>query len=72
VTDVGEESLDLLTVEEVATRLRLSKVTVGRLIKSGELEAVRIGRSRRVAPEAVAEYKSRLRAAAQHPDQPAA
>lgn len=55
--DVGEEALDLLTVKEVAVRLRLSKATVGRLIRSGELESVTIGRARRVAPEAVAAFK---------------
>lgn len=63
--DVGEEALDLLTIGEVATRLRLSKTTVRRLVASKELEAVRIGRALRFAPEAVADYKSRLREAAQ-------
>lgn len=63
MTDVGEEALDLLGVKEVAVRLRVSAVTVRRLIASGELEKVRIGRRVLVAPEAVAEYKARLRAA---------
>ena len=62
--DAGDEALDLLTVQEVATRLRLSVVTVRRLIKSEDLEAVHIGRSVRVAPEAVTAYKAALRAAA--------
>jgi excisionase family DNA binding protein len=61
--DVGPAALELLTVGEVATRLRVSPVTVRRLIKSGDLEAVRIGRLVRVAPEAVADYKGSLRAA---------
>jgi excisionase family DNA binding protein len=65
VVDVGDEALDLLTVKDVATRLRLSQVTIRRLIKSGDLEGVHVGTSVRVAPEAVAEYKDRLRAAAQ-------
>lgn len=38
----------ILTVAEIADRLRLSKMTVYRLIHSGELPAVRIGRSFRV------------------------
>lgn len=63
--DVGNESLDLLTVNEVCARLRLSVATVRRLIRSGELESVKVGASRRVAPEALIDYKARLRAAAQ-------
>ncbi len=62
--DVGLEALELLTVGEVAARLRVSPVTARRLIKSADLEAVRIGRLVRVAPEAVAGYKARLRGAA--------
>lgn len=62
--DVGDEALDLLTIEEVAARLRVSKMTVRRLFASGELESLKVGRSRRFAPEAVADYKDRLRAAA--------
>jgi excisionase family DNA binding protein len=63
--DVGIEALDLLTIGEVAARLRLSSPTIRRLISSGALEAVHIGRSVRVAPEALAEYKAGLRQAAQ-------
>jgi excisionase family DNA binding protein len=63
VLDVGMEALDLLTVGEVAARMRVSTVTVRRLIASDDLEAVRIGRLVRVAPEALADYKGRLRAA---------
>ena len=40
-----------LTVAEVATIMRVSKMTVYRLVHSGELEAIRVGRSFRV-PEA--------------------
>lgn len=38
----------LLTVREVAERLRLHPITVRRLIKAGRLPAVRLGRSVRV------------------------
>lgn len=74
MVDVGDEALDLLDVGEVATRLRLSKPTVRRLIASDDLEAVRVGRRVLIAPEAVLEYKNRLRAEAQarHGDKPAA
>lgn len=41
----------LLTVDEVAQRLRLHPITVRRHIKSGRLPATRIGRSVRVKEE---------------------
>lgn len=72
MVDVGDEALNLLSVKEVATRLRLSEVTIRRLIKSGDLEAVRVGVRVLVAPEAVIEYKDKLRAAAHTGEQGAA
>ena len=42
-----------LTVAEVASQMRVSKMTVYRLVHSGELEAVRVGRSFRVPEPAV-------------------
>jgi excisionase family DNA binding protein len=48
-----------LTVAEVAAVMRVSKMTVYRLVHSGELEAVRVGRSFRVTEEAVNEYLRR-------------
>lgn len=48
-----------LTVAEVAARMRVSKMTVYRLVHSGELEAVRVGRSFRVPDHAVEEYLRR-------------
>ena len=44
-----------LTVEEVAGLMRVSKMTVYRLVHAGELPAVRFGRSYRVPESAVAE-----------------
>ena len=38
----------LLTVEEAAARLNLGRTSVFGLIKRGEIESVRIGRSRRI------------------------
>lgn len=72
--DVGNEALDLLDVGEVATRLRVSKTTVRRLIYSEELESVKIGARVLIAPEAVIAYKEKLRAAGRshHDDRPAA
>jgi excisionase family DNA binding protein len=45
-----------LTVAEVANLMRVSKMTVYRLVHSGELTAVRVGRSFRVPEQAVQEY----------------
>ncbi|MCQ1999650.1 helix-turn-helix domain-containing protein [Arthrobacter zhaoxinii] len=42
-----------LTVSEVAGVMRVSKMTVYRLVHSGELPAVRFGRSYRVPESAV-------------------
>lgn len=45
-----------LTVAEVAAMMRVSKMTVYRLVHGGELPAVRVGRSFRVPDQAVQEY----------------
>lgn len=45
-----------LTVAEVATTMRVSKMTVYRLVHGGELPALRVGRSFRVTEEDVNEY----------------
>lgn len=45
-----------LTVAEVAAVMRVSKMTVYRLVHSGELAAVRVGRSFRVPEDTVNEY----------------
>jgi excisionase family DNA binding protein len=45
-----------LTVAEVASLMRVSKMTVYRLVHSGELSAVRVGRSFRVPETAVHAY----------------
>jgi excisionase family DNA binding protein len=49
-----------LTVAEVAAVMRVSKMTVYRMVHAGELPAVRVGRSFRVPEKAVHDY---LRAA---------
>lgn len=45
-----------LTVAEVAALMRVSKMTVYRLVHAGELPAVRVGRSFRVPEQAVHDY----------------
>ena len=55
----GERPLSevkFLTVAEVATVMRVSKMTVYRLVHSGDLTAVRVGRSFRVPEHAVHAY----------------
>lgn len=49
-------AIKFLKVTEVATLLRVSRMSVYRLIHAGELEAVRFGRSFRVPEHAVNAY----------------
>jgi excisionase family DNA binding protein len=49
-------TVSFLTVAEVAAIMRVSKMTVYRLVHGGELAAVRVGRSFRVPEPAVREY----------------
>ncbi|SDF00432.1 DNA binding domain-containing protein, excisionase family [Blastococcus aurantiacus] len=49
-------AVSFLTVTEVAAIMRVSKMTVYRLVHGGELSAVRVGRSFRVPEPAVREY----------------
>ena len=53
-------NVNFLTVQEVAELMRVSKMTVYRMVHAGELPAVRFGRSYRVPANAVGSY---LRAA---------
>jgi len=54
--DAPLSQVRFLTVAEVATLMRVSKMTVYRLVHSGELTAVRVGRSFRVPERAVHDY----------------
>ncbi len=49
----GQPRAQFLTVAEVAALMRVSKMTVYRLVHNGELPAVRVGRSFRVHTKAV-------------------
>jgi excisionase family DNA binding protein len=46
----------LWTVAEVADHMRVSNMTVYRLIKAGELPAIRVGKNYRVRGSDLAEY----------------
>ena len=52
----NEDKGKFLTVAEVADIMRVSKMTVYRLVHAGDLPAVRVGRSFRVNERAVSEY----------------
>jgi excisionase family DNA binding protein len=52
----GSGAVQFLTVAEVAEIMRVSKMTVYRLVHSGELPAVRVGKSFRVPERSVHEY----------------
>jgi excisionase family DNA binding protein len=45
-----------LTIAEVAAKMRVSKMTVYRLVHNGDLPALRVGRSFRVTEDDVNEY----------------
>jgi excisionase family DNA binding protein len=57
-SDRSEQLSDVrfLTVAEVATVMRVSKMTVYRIVHAGEIQAVRVGRSFRVPEKAVHDY----------------
>jgi excisionase family DNA binding protein len=48
--------LDFMSVREVAERLKVSRMTVHRIIKSGELPAYQIGRLFRISKTDVETY----------------
>lgn len=51
----------LLTIEEAAERLRIGRTSMYRLVSTGAIETVTVGRLRRVPAECLAEYVARLR-----------
>ena len=48
--------VQFLTVAEVASIMRVSKMTVYRMVHAGELPAIRVGRSFRVLEDEVHKY----------------
>jgi excisionase family DNA binding protein len=54
--DRAFNDVHFLTVAEVAAVMRVSKMTVYRLVHNGEMPAVRVGRSFRVPEQAVHDY----------------
>lgn len=57
--DVPPKLGRFMTVAEVARALRVSNMTVYRIIKAGDLAAVRVGRGYRIRAEDVRRYLER-------------
>lgn len=57
-------TLSLLTVEDVAERLRMSRTAVFALLRGGSLRSVQIGNRRRVPAAALDDYVASLSGAA--------
>ena len=57
---IQPESFHLLTINHAAERMAVSVSTVGRLIRSGELPSVTLGRSRRIPSTVIEQYADRL------------
>jgi len=55
-TDRPKLDVRFLTVAEVATAMRVSRMTVYRLVHAGTLPAVQVGRSFRIPEQAVHDY----------------
>lgn len=56
-----EPSPDLLSPEEAANRLRCGRTTIYHLMRTGELESVRVRKLRRIPVRAIEDYIVRLR-----------
>lgn len=54
----NESESSFVTVAEVAAQLRVSNMTVYRLIQAGQLAAVRVGRSYRIRDTDIDRYLS--------------
>jgi excisionase family DNA binding protein len=51
----------LLTVEETARRMSLSRTTIFGLVRTGRLASVKIGKARRIPESAIDEFVAELR-----------
>lgn len=60
--DLFDDSPPLLSVKEIAELWRVNRITIIRLIDSGELEAFKAGRSWRVSRDSAKAYMEAQRA----------
>ena len=51
----------LLTVEQAASTLNLGRTVIYQLLMKGEIESLKVGRSRRIPASALNDYVARLR-----------
>ena len=58
--EVQVDNQVLLKPEQVAIALSVSRTVVYGLMRSGELSSVRVGRSRRITPQAIADFVQAL------------
>ena len=56
MTGTPFSDVKFLTIYELAVMMRISKMSAYRLVRTGELEAIRVGRSYRIPEEAVIAY----------------
>jgi excisionase family DNA binding protein len=56
MTDDTWSDVRFLTVYELALMMRISKMSAYRLVRTGELESIRVGRSYRIPEQAVITY----------------
>jgi excisionase family DNA binding protein len=56
VTNVGDRQHELLTVREIADAMRVSTMTVYRLIRAGALPAIRVGKHFRIRARDLDQY----------------
>lgn len=59
-TAIADQPRTLLTVESAAHRLSISRTTMFRLLKVGEIASIRIGYARRIPAEEIDAYVQRL------------
>lgn len=55
-TEPQVAELQLYTIEEAMTMLRMGRTTIFDQLRNGRLRSVREGRARRIPPRAIAEY----------------
>ena len=55
-TELFAEYCDVVTVEDVAKMLKLSKVTVYRLLQSGRIRTIKVGKKYIIPKKCVSEF----------------
>jgi excisionase family DNA binding protein len=66
-TDEDVEQPQWLTVRDVERRTSLSRAYLYKVIATGELHSFTVGRARRISATALADFMSRIEAAAVEP-----